>query len=303
VSRGRTTRILVAATAAAALAVPAGAQGTVTIGSNLGREPDIHADCSVGSSACTVFQTELPESSLASGLSPGESPVNGTITGWRIRSTSAGNSAVALRVIKSAGFLVYTGGGTSATVTPPPSAITSYATQLPIAINDSIGLNFSDNARYFVVNTGATQSRFDPALADGEPGRQRTGRVDNREVAINADIEPSSAISGLKTKAKRGGKVEVSAQVPNAGTLVAGDAKAAGGKAVASAKKPRLLKRTQAQVGSPRSVSLEVKPTKAAKAALAAGRRPKAKLKLVFTPLPSFGGSPGVTVVKVKLKR
>ncbi len=87
---------------------------------------------------------------------------------------------------------------------------------------------------------------------------------------------------------------------------MAGDAKGAGRKAVASAKKPKLLKRTEAQVGSvigsSRALSLEVKPTKAAKAALAAGTRPKAKLKVTFTPLALFGGSPGTQVVKVKLK-
>ena len=60
-------------------------------------------DCSLGSSACTVFQSKLPEGRLASELGGGESYVNGTITTWRIRSTGTGNSQVALRVIKRAG--------------------------------------------------------------------------------------------------------------------------------------------------------------------------------------------------------
>jgi hypothetical protein len=303
--RRSAVRLVLLGALVTALAVPLTAQGgVITIGSNLAREPDIHFDCSLSSSACTVFQTVLPDGSHAAFV---ESPVNGTITQWRIRSTSTGNSAVALRVRKSAGSLLYTGGGTSATVTPPASAITPYPTQLPIGVGDEIGLNFIDDARYFVVNTGATASRFDPALADGDPGRPSTGRVDNREVAINADIVPSSTIGALRAKAGSGGEVKLSMEIPNPGTIVVASAKSKGRKAVASAKRRRLLKPASGEVGSvigsSRSFSLDLEPTKAAKSLLAAGIRPKAKLKVTFTVNPHFGGGSSSQTVKVKLKR
>ena len=55
-------------------------------------------------------------------------------------------------------------------------------------------------------------------------------------------------------------------------------------------------------IGPSRFISLDVKPTKAAKSLLAAGTRPKAKLKVTLTVLPFLGGGSSSQIVKVKLK-
>lgn len=278
------------------LIVPGNARSTVTIGSNLGRVPDVANLCS----SCTLVQSTLGSDSAAPfGIA---SPVNGTVTVWRIRTASTEVIPTAFRVIRPVGANLFTGAGTSATITPPVSATTPYQTQLPIAIGDKIGLDIggSTNARYFVTNPGGTRDHFIPALLDGGPGRSPTANFPNLEIAVNADIEPTAVLSGVSTKPKKRGKVKVSAQVPNPGTLAAGDSKDTGLKSATAAKKRKLLKLATAHASAPASLSLVVKPTKTAKALLADGRRPKVKLKLLFTPT---GGSPSSQTLKVRLKR
>jgi hypothetical protein len=276
----------------AMLMFPAQSMGIVTIGSNLQREPDIVFGCT----NCTVVQTTLPADSQApNGI---VSPVNGTVTQWRIRSTSSAHGPTALRIVKPFAGSLFTGAGTSSLVDPPPTSTISSPTQLPIAVGDLIGLNIT-GANYFVTNPGATRLSFSPPLADGGAGRPADSTFANREITINADIEPTAKLANVKAKARKGGKVRVSLETPNPGTLLAGDKADKGLKAIAAAKKPKLLKRTKSQAPAPAPLSFVVKPTKLAKSLLADGVRPKAKLKLIFTPT---GGSPSTQVVKVKLK-
>jgi hypothetical protein len=278
------------------LMVPGSARGTVTIGSNLGRVPDFANSCS----SCTLVQSTLVSASAAPfGIA---SPVNGTVTVWRIRTASTDVIPTTLRVIRPLGGNLFTGAGASATITPPVSATTPYATRLPIAIGDKIGLDIggSTNAMYFVTNPGGTRDHFIPALLDGGVGRSPTANFPNLEIAINADIEPTATLSGVTAKPRKGGRVKVSVRVPNPGTLAAGDSKDTALRVATAAKKRKLLKLATARASAPASVSLVVKPTKAAKALLADGKRPKVKLKLVFTPT---GGSPSSQPLKVRLKR
>jgi hypothetical protein len=179
---------------------------------------------------------------------------------------------------------------------------------VPIGIGDLLGLDYNSSTNwYFRLGGGPASGRlFNPALAQGST---RTPQSDTtEELLLNADIEPTSALAQVTAKAKRKGRVRVSMEVPNPGALLAGDKADAGVKAARAAKKKkkkkkkktRLLKRARAQVAAPGAQILFVKPTKAARAALARGKRPKAKLKLVFTPT---GGSPSTRIVKVRLKR
>src|SRR5262245_64998298 len=96
--------------AVAANASPAGA--TVTIGSNLGREPDVSSQ-------------DDPRPTFANfALAPGRqapgglaSPVNGTVVRWRIR--VAGLTEVTnFRVIRSPAITQFSGAGNSPQVTP-----------------------------------------------------------------------------------------------------------------------------------------------------------------------------------------
>lgn len=157
------------------------------------------------------------------------------------------------------------------------------------------------NAMYFVINPSGTRDHFIPALLDGGPGRSPTGHFVDREVAINADIEPTSAFAIGAVKSGKGGKVTVTATLPNPGVLKGGDKRDNGLAAVAAAKKKtKYLKRASALVAvAGQTIRLLLKPTNAARAVLAEKGKLNTKAKLVFTPT---GGSPSIQVIKVKLK-
>jgi hypothetical protein len=290
-------RLTLAVALGVSLLAPTTSHGVVTIGSNLGRTLDGSSSCGGG---CTFAQAALAsEFQAPNGL---VSPVNGTITLWRIR---VGDSAspTSLRVIRRLGGGLSTGAGTSAPVTPQLFSINSFPAQLPIAIGETIGINCCQtgaSSEYFVSAGGIREVWFAPQLADGGPGRAPTATI-GWEMALNADIEPTSAFRIVKAKPKKRGKVQVTVDSPNAGTLAAGDKRAKLAAAAGTGKKKvKYLKSVSTQVTAPGQATLVVKPTKAARQALALSGKLKAKLKLVFTP---SGGSPSTQVSKVKLKR
>jgi len=282
-----------AAITVAALAFPAAAQGTITIGSNLGRTPNIPHLC--GSAQCTLVQRTLPAAATAPGGLV--SPVNGTVVAWRVR---AGGSTgpVSLRVVRQFGDNLFSGVGTSAPVTPPVNTISAFPAQLPIAVWQTIGIDCcSSSATFEVTGTGNSNYVWAPALADGDAGRA-PGNDLSYEVAVAAEIEPTSSFSS-KVQAMHGGKVKVTVNVRNPGTLTAGDKNARLAAIAGTGTKPKYLKRASAQLTMGGTAGLVVRPTKAARHALSGGGRLKTKLKLVFTP---SGGAPSTQVRKVKLK-
>jgi hypothetical protein len=275
------------------LTVPAAAQGTVTVGSDLGRAPNNEFGCGV----CTVVQSQLgSDRAAANGI---VSPVNGMVTVWRIRSAASGNNSAALRVVRPLPGAEFTAAGTAATVTPPASATTAYQAQLPIAIGDKLGLDLGSPSNYFVADSSARRDLFAPRLVDGAAGRP-SGGFSAWEITINADIEPTASFSVKSLQRVKRGSLLITAELPNAGTLVGGDRRGARGSASAAKKRPKLLKRSAVTLSQPGSTQLQVFPTKAAKTALAHGKKVKAALRLSFTP---SGGSSSTKVTKVKLRR
>ena len=113
---------------------------------------------------------------------------------------------------------------------------------------------------------------------------------------VNADIEPTSAFTVTKVTRKKSGAISATAQVPNPGTLVAGDPHdyALG----APGNKPLLLKPDVADV-TPGSVTVTTRPTQRARDILARRGRLKVRVKVLFTPK---GGLPSGQIRKVKLK-
>jgi hypothetical protein len=270
----------------AMLALPASSSATVTIGSSLSGGPNLGSGC-LGS-LCTRVQVSLPADRTAPGGTT--SPVNGTVIRWRVR-TDAGDpqQPIALRVVSPAASGQFTGGAISSTVTP-----------LQIKVGDYLGLNYNNSTNWYFRLGGGSDSGwlFNPALAQGSTRSPQQDTTE--ELLVNADVEPTATLSNVKKKAKKAGKVRLTLDAPNPGTLVAGDKKDKGVVAVTAAKKPTLVKSQRLQVSAAGPVSVLLKPTKAAKSALAAGRKPKAKLKLVFTP---NGGSAFTQLLQVKLKR
>ncbi|HEY6772075.1 MAG TPA: hypothetical protein VI035_06450 [Solirubrobacterales bacterium] len=288
---------------ATAVLAPADARGTVTIGSNLNRVPTVFTGCDP---SCTRVPASLTPGALAAGgLS---SPVNGMVVTWRIRVGSA-SAPVTFRVVRRFPGDLATGAGTSATVMPPVQSITAFPVRLPIAIRDSIGVDccVGGGGAIGVSGGSGTTDFWLPALADGAAPRARFqfGPQDMFETAINADIEPTSAFTISAIKLGKGGKVTVTATLPNPGTLTGGDKRdpslaAAAGKGKGKGKQ-RYLKRSTMPVGvAGQTIRLLVRPTKRARALVKEKGSLKAKLKVVFTPT---GGNPTTQVLKVRLKR
>ena len=281
----------------AAVVAPSPAVATVTIGSNLSGDPSVPSSCSP---PCTMVQAAFPAGNQAP-AGPA-SPVNGTIVAWRIR-VGPDSGPLALRVIKRLSGGLSTGAGTSATVTPPTNATSTFSTNLPIAIGEPIGIDccgapFSPD---IVANlTGGTRESWLPPLPDGDPGQAPTFTSQFYSIQMNADIEPTSAFTATVAP-KKGGKVQVTANLPNPGTLAAGTKNDAGlASAAAKGKKVVYLKRMTAQVSAPGAATLVVKASKAARRQLVQRGRLRVKLKLVFTPT---GGASSTQVTKVNLKR
>jgi hypothetical protein len=276
------------------LALPAAAQGTVTIGSNLGRAPNYNQGCSPD--GCTFQQVVLPSGSVAPGGLA--SPVHGTVVTWRIR-TGSGTDPAALRVLRPIGGGSFLGAGRSSEVIPLTDTVSAYPTNLPIAAGDAIGLDCCATTGEFFVDHGGDMDYWNPVLPEGTSGAP--GSENDVEMAINADIEPTSALAIGEVKSGKGGKVTVTVTLPNPGTLQGGDKRDAGLASAAGKRKPNLLKRVTAPVGvAGQTIRMLLRPSKRARALLRERGRLKAKAKVVFTPT---GGSASSQTVKVKLKR
>jgi hypothetical protein len=120
---------------------------------------------------------------------------------------------------------LFTGAGTSPSVKPPIHATTSYDVQLPIRIGDYIGIDccdpdfFEPNAEFFVADNAAVRNEWQPALADGGPGRASSG-TNPYEIALNAVINPNSTFTlDAITHNKKRGTATIAAKVPNPGKL------------------------------------------------------------------------------------
>jgi hypothetical protein len=268
-----------------ALVVPAAAEGTVTIGSNLGRTPDASVGC--GAPRCTL----VPGSMSAGATAPGGlvSPVNGTVVTWRVRTGSSTNTSE-FRVARLLADGTATASATSPSVMPPLNATQAYPVQLPIKVGDTIGINCCGNpvSPDILVSTTPTSmsNLYRPTLVDGGSPQAQNSAPLTWELAVNADIEPTATLGSVKAKPKKGGKIKVTMVLPNPGTLFAT------GKGLHST--PRK------QVPAAGPFTLVVKPYFLTKRKLADGKRVKAKLKLNFTPT---GGSAAVQALKVRLKR
>jgi hypothetical protein len=175
--------------AAMTLAGASQAGAAVTIGSNLGRQPDV--DTSFIGSRTTASNLSLaPDRQAPGGLT---SPVNGAVVRWRIR-VGGSTEVTNFRIIRPLGGGLFTGAGTSAQVTPPINATTAYDVQLPIQSGDYIGLDccYPSGAQFFVSDPGGATIRNDwqPSLADGGPGRAPGSFPAPFEIALNAVVEP-----------------------------------------------------------------------------------------------------------------
>jgi hypothetical protein len=269
----------------AASVSPAGA--VVTIGSNLAREPNSSASFSPRPTFSNVALASNLQAS--GGLS---SPVNGTVVRWRIRVGSP-TGVINLRIIRPLGGGLFTGAGTSASVTPPINATTTYAAQLPIRIGDYIGIDCCErpapSAEFFRADVPAIRDEWQPSLADGGTGRAPTGTF-LYEVALNADITTTFTVNAIRRN-KKIGTATLTVTVPFAGELTG----AGKGIKVANAAVNSMT------VSAPGSVQLLIKARgRKKKKKLNSTGKVKVKPKITYTPT---GGEPATKSLKVKLKK
>jgi hypothetical protein len=263
----------------AASVPPAGA--AVTIGSNLARIPNSAANYTprpTFSNVSLALNRQAP-----GGLS---SPVNGTVVRWRIRvgdSTRVSN----LRIVRPLGRGLFTGAGTSPSVTPPIHATTSYVVGLPIKIGDYIGVDccnpdfFEPEAEFFVTGNAAVRNEWQPSLADNGAGRAPL-RANGYEVALNAEVNPTSTFTlHVITHNKRKGTATIAAKVPNPGELTG-----AGSGGISK------------KVRAPGKVRLLIKAKGKKKRKLNSNGKVKVRPEITYTPT---GGSPNTRSVTIRL--
>jgi hypothetical protein len=205
-------RIATAIAALAAFSCAATAQAaTVTVGSPLTQSFTPTTIFGVG----TVINSALPE--------PGAnvaSPISGTVVRWRI--TGAEGGPFKLRVLRPAGIPFYTGAGTSAPEIPTSTSTQVFSTNLPIQAGDLIGFDNS-NEKVDKIGTisplaGAQFTVWAPPLSDGST-IGATEITPNREIGINADVQPPPTIGSIKPK---GGSIKGGTKVKITGTDLTG---------------------------------------------------------------------------------
>ncbi len=183
-----------------ALSLPSSAPGAVTIGSNLTASAGPGLTCSA--SPCTVSQSVLPAANAAAGglLAPSD----GVVVRWRIK-VAAQVSQVALRITRPGDSATRTGAGTGPTVTPSANATSTFDVRLPIERGDALGLNCCQFAIGAFADTNDGIYRFwNPVLFDGSPPTPSGVSGPDRELLINADIEPDVDADGYGDETQDG---------------------------------------------------------------------------------------------------
>ena len=271
----------------AAFAVASPAQGSVTIGHVLGTGTPAPLFCFP---TCTLRQATLaPEDGASTaGLT---SPANGVVTSIGIgvvASNQDGDLTIRLRVLRG-----QTGAATSDPVTlVDADGIQTFATELPIAAGDGIGIDTLPIAPPGNIGiargTAAGNSvveLFSPPLLDGGPQlspQASTGGV----LDINAVVEPTNAFAfGKVARSTSKGTATVSVNVPNAGALVVG------GKGV---------KRASRSVTAPGVVKLKIGAKGKKLRTLNETGKAKVAAKVTFTPT---GGDPKARSKRIQLQQ
>jgi hypothetical protein len=226
-------RLALAFAIALVCVAPVSNAGAFTIGSNLGRDPDVSLQGTDG--PITVFNPQLSNTLRAD---PPEglfaSPVSGTLVRWRIRTGDTDTGPVSLRVIRGGPStrlsLPRTGAGTSGTVTPALGAVSTYEANLPVQRGDVIGIDccWPDFGQFFATPQDPLGDFAPlgiwgaPPLADGGAARAPND-TDSLALEVNADVEPTTAftITGIKKASKH--RLRVSGTFPNQGSVLAGD--------------------------------------------------------------------------------
>ncbi len=299
---------LAALTAGACLAMavvlaPA-SSADVTIGANVNQSTSEKGTCGVElmvQRPCTFVTSSIPGQTM-------NAPCAGTVTRFRLNGFVRPANHYRLRVIRRNADGSFTGTASSAPVAIASEGVNEYATSLPIAAGEQIGIDFLDSTEEFglrwVGSPGVGAAYFYAFPADG--GSAFPTSPATFYYLFNADIAcapanpapapaPSNQFKVVKLKA-----TTLTLELASAGAVVVTDASAkAKAKASASKKaKPKLLKPSSAS-GGPGQAQVKLKLTGAAKKTLKAKGKVKVKAKITFTPT---GGTASTQVKTLTVK-
>ena len=178
------------------LGAVAPAQAAITVGNNLTQDPSSTVTlCTGDDTTCTI----VPKTLIAENRAPGGLvAVPGVVVRWRVKSEErAAGVSIALRVVRDETGL---GRSNLEVMTSQAPPVFTYATRLPVAAGDRLGLdmvvaNGASSARIAASRaTVGSWDRWQPALGVGETRRRDNDKP--YELLLNADIEPDADADG-----------------------------------------------------------------------------------------------------------
>ncbi|HEY5053613.1 MAG TPA: hypothetical protein VII45_09425 [Solirubrobacterales bacterium] len=291
---------------ASAVALAPAASADITIGANVNQTTPHSGTCGFSSPAqrpCTFITSAVPGQTM-------NAPCTGTITRFRLNGLVKPANHYRLRVVRRNADGSFTGTATSAQVTIMAEGVNEYATSLPIAAGEQIGIDFQDSTEEFglrwVEGTGVGAAYFYAFPADGGSAFP-TGPA-TFYYLFNADIAcapapiptpvpaPSNEFKIVKLK---GTTLTLSLASAGAVSVTDAGAKITASAASALKAKPKLLKPSSSK-GGPGQATVKLKLTGAAKKKLKAKGKVKVRAKIVFTPT---GGTASTQVRPFTVKK
>lgn len=291
---------------AMAVALAPASSADVTIGANVTQSTVNSGTCGFASMAerpCTFVTSTIPGQTMTA-------PCAGTVTRFRLNGFVRPANHYRLRVVRRNADGSFTGTASSAQVAIASEGVNEYATSLPIAAGEQIGIDFLDSTEEFglgwVGSPGVGAAYFYAFPADGGSAFP-TGPA-TFYYLFNADIAcapanptpgpvpaPSNQFKIVKLKA-----TTLTLELASAGAVAVADASAkTKAKASASKAKPKLLKPSSAS-GGPGQAKIKLKLTGAAKESLNVKGKVKVKAKITFTPT---GGTASTQVRSFTVKK
>ncbi|GEM_PF-2800802 len=304
---GRGARLAALTTGAClaiAVALAPASSADITIGANVNQITATSGTCGFLSSMerpCTFITSTIPGQTMIA-------PCDGTVTRFRLNGFPKPANHYRLRVVRRNADGSFTGTASSAQVAITTEGVNEYATSLPIAAGEQIGIDFldslEDHGLRWVNAPGVGAAYFYAFPADGgsafPTGPATFYYLFNADIACTPPpapaVPPSNEFKIVKLK-----KTTLTLSLASAGAVSITDAnaKAKASAASASKKKPKLLKPSSAS-GGPGLTNVKLKLTAAAKKQLEAKGKVKVKARIVFTPT---GGVANTVVKTLKVKK
>jgi hypothetical protein len=298
---------LVIAVLAAAFAAPASA-AEVTIGANVNQATSESGTCGFMSAAerpCTFITGVIPGQTMTA-------PCSGTVTRFRLNGFPKPADHYSLRVVRRNADGSLTGTATSAVVAIGVEGVNEYATNLPIAAGEGIGIDFQDSTEEhglrWIGGSAISAGYFYAFPADG--GSAFATGPATFAYLFNADIACAGAIAGPPPVAPAPvGTVPSNhfTVVRLKGTALTLDLSSAGAVGItevtakkgSKAKGARLLKPSGTS-GGPGHVKVSLKLTAAARKLLGKKGKLAVRASITFTPT---GGTAANQIRKLTVKK